>query len=71
VGEPEGRDDDGADRRRWPRPDSAYRSSGVFVAKSVTADISVTAYEPWRRFATRSDQMTSLRNLKRLAESGG
>lgn len=103
-----------------PGPDSAYRSSGVFVGKPVTADISVTAYEPSRRFAIRSDQhqegkrdvwyvndytltpvgtgtwlskrvtsngnpaifylaypairsdqMTSLRNLKRLAESGG
>lgn len=103
-----------------PGPDSAYRSSGVFVGKPVTADISVTVYEPPRRFAIRSDQhqegkrdvwyvndytltpadtgtrlskrvtsngnpaifylaypairsdrMTSLRNLKRLAESGG
>ena len=39
-----------------PRPDSAYRSSGVFVGKPVTADITVTAYEPPRRFAIRSDQ---------------
>ena len=103
-----------------PGPDSACRSSGVFVGKPVTADISVTVYEPPRRFAIRSDQhqegkrdvwyvndytltpadtgtrlskrvtsngnpaifylaypairsdqMTSLRNLKRLAESGG
>ena len=103
-----------------PGPGAAYRSSGVFVGKPVTADIAVTAYEPSRRFAIRSDQhqegkrdvwyvndytltptgtgtrlskrvtsngnpaifylaypairsdqMTSLRNLKRLAESGG
>ena len=39
-----------------PGTDSAYRSSGVFVGKAVTADISVTAYEPSRRFAIRSDQ---------------
>lgn len=32
-----------------PGPDSAYRSSGVFVGNPVTADISVTAYEPSRR----------------------
>ncbi len=103
-----------------PGPDSTYRSSGVFVGKPVTADTSVTVYEPSHRFAIRSDQhqegkrdvwyvndytltpagtgtrlskrvtsngnraifslaypairsdqMTSLRNLKRLAESGG
>jgi uncharacterized protein YndB with AHSA1/START domain len=102
-----------------PGPDAAYRSSGVFVGKPVTADITVTAYDPPRRFAIRSDQhqegkkdvwyvndytltpanggtvltkhvtsngnpaifyiaypavradaMTSLRNLKRAAESG-
>jgi hypothetical protein len=39
-----------------PGPDSAYRSSGVFVGKPVTIDISVTVYEPSRRFAIRSDQ---------------
>src|SRR2546423_7906434 len=39
-----------------PGSASAYRSSGVFVGKSVTADITVTAYEPPRRFAIRSDQ---------------
>jgi uncharacterized protein YndB with AHSA1/START domain len=39
-----------------PGPDARYRSSGVFVGKPVTADISVTAYEPPRRFAIRSDQ---------------
>jgi uncharacterized protein YndB with AHSA1/START domain len=39
-----------------PGPESSYRSSGVFVGKPVTADISVTAYEPPRRFAIRSDQ---------------
>lgn len=103
-----------------PGPDASYRSSGVFVGKPVTADFSITAYEPPRRFAIRSnqhqegkkdiwylndylltpdgggtrvskrvtsngnpamfylaypairaDQMTSLRNLKRLAESSG
>jgi uncharacterized protein YndB with AHSA1/START domain len=103
-----------------PGADSSYRSSGIFVGKPVTADISVTAYDPPRRFAIRSeqhqegkkdvwyvndytlmpdgagtrltkrvtsngnpaiffiaypavraDQMKSLRNLKRLAESSG
>jgi uncharacterized protein YndB with AHSA1/START domain len=39
-----------------PGPDSAYRSSGVFVGKPVSADISVTAYDPPRRFTIRSDQ---------------
>jgi uncharacterized protein YndB with AHSA1/START domain len=102
-----------------PGPDARYRSSGVFVGKPVSADISVVAYEEPGRFAIRSeqhqdgkkdvwyvndytltregggtrltkrvtsngnplifyvaypairsDQMTSLRNLKRLAEFG-
>jgi hypothetical protein len=119
VGEPEGQDDDGADGRIRAGPDAAYRSSGIFVSKPVSADISVVAYEKPGRFAIRSeqhqegkndiwyvndytltpegggtrltkrvtsngnplifyvaypgvraDQMTSLRNLKRLAESG-
>lgn len=39
-----------------PGPESSYRSSGVFVGKPVTADISVTAFDPPRRFAIRSDQ---------------
>lgn len=39
-----------------PGPESRYRSGGVFVNKAVTADISVTAWEPPRRFAIRSDQ---------------
>ncbi len=39
-----------------PGPDARYRSSGVFVGKPVSADISVTAYDPPRRFAIRSDQ---------------
>lgn len=39
-----------------PGADATYRSSGVFVGKPVTADITVTAYEPPRRFAIRSDQ---------------
>jgi len=102
-----------------PGADAKYRSSGVFVGKPVSADITVTSYDPPRRFAIRSDQhqegkkdvwylndytlspanggtvvtkhvtsngnpamffiaypavradaMTSLRNLKRVAESG-
>ena len=102
-----------------PGPEAAYRSSGVFVGKPVTADISVIAYEKPGRLAIRSDQhqdgkkdvwyvndytltpeaegtrlkkhvtsngnpaifylaypavradqMTSLRNLKRMAETG-
>jgi len=39
-----------------PGADATYRSSGVFVKKAVSADISVTAYDPPRRFAIRSDQ---------------
>jgi hypothetical protein len=39
-----------------PGKDSRYRSAGVFVNKQVTADITVTAFEPGRRFAIRSDQ---------------
>jgi uncharacterized protein YndB with AHSA1/START domain len=39
-----------------PGADARYRSSGVFVGKAVSADITVTAYEPPRRFAIRSDQ---------------
>ena len=39
-----------------PGPDSRYHSAGVFVNKAVTADISVTAFDPPRRFAIRSDQ---------------
>ena len=39
-----------------PGSGSAYRSSGIFVGKPVTADITVTAYEAPRRFAIRSDQ---------------
>jgi uncharacterized protein YndB with AHSA1/START domain len=39
-----------------PGADAKYRSSGVFVGKPVSADITVTAYEPPRRFAIRSDQ---------------
>jgi len=39
-----------------PGPEARYRSSGVFVGKAVSADISVTAYDPPRRFAIRSDQ---------------
>jgi uncharacterized protein YndB with AHSA1/START domain len=39
-----------------PGADARYRSSGLFVGKQVSADITVTAYEPPRRFAIRSDQ---------------
>jgi uncharacterized protein YndB with AHSA1/START domain len=39
-----------------PGRDARYRSSGVFVGKPVSADITVTAYDPPRRFAIRSDQ---------------
>ena len=39
-----------------PGVDAKYRSSGVFVGKPVSADITVTAYDPPRRFAIRSDQ---------------
>ena len=39
-----------------PGPQAPYRSSGVFVNKPVGADISVTAFDPPRRFAIRSDQ---------------
>lgn len=39
-----------------PGAGARYRSSGVFVGKPVSADITVTAYEPPRRFAIRSDQ---------------
>lgn len=39
-----------------PGPDSRYRSSAIFVGKAVSADITVTAYDPGRRFSIRSDQ---------------
>lgn len=39
-----------------PGPTSTYRSSGVFVGNNVSADITVTAFDPPRRFAIRSDQ---------------
>ena len=39
-----------------PGAASKYRSSGVFVKKAVSADITVTEYDPPRRFAIRSDQ---------------
>ena len=39
-----------------PGPDARYRSTGVFAGKPVGADIAVTAYDPPRRFAIRSDQ---------------
>jgi uncharacterized protein YndB with AHSA1/START domain len=39
-----------------PGPKSTYRSSGVFTGKKVSADITVTAFDPPRRFAIRSNQ---------------
>jgi uncharacterized protein YndB with AHSA1/START domain len=39
-----------------PGPTSTYRSSGVFTGKNVSADITVTAFDPPRRFAIRSNQ---------------
>jgi uncharacterized protein YndB with AHSA1/START domain len=35
---------------------STYRSTGVFTGKQVSADLTVTAFEPPRRFAVRSNQ---------------
>jgi uncharacterized protein YndB with AHSA1/START domain len=35
---------------------STYRSTGVFAGKAVSADITVTAFDPPRRFAFRLDQ---------------
>jgi uncharacterized protein YndB with AHSA1/START domain len=39
-----------------PGPDARYRSTGLFAGKPVAADITVTAFDPPRRFAIRSDQ---------------
>ena len=39
-----------------PGADARYRSGGVFVGKQVSADITVTRFEPDRVFAIRSDQ---------------
>jgi uncharacterized protein YndB with AHSA1/START domain len=39
-----------------PGPASTYRSSGVFTGKAVSADLTVTAFDPPRRFAIRSNQ---------------
>ncbi len=39
-----------------PGPSSRYRSTGLFVKKPVSADISVTAYDPPRKIALHSDQ---------------
>ncbi len=39
-----------------PGTEARYRSSGIFVKSPVTADISVTAFDPPRVFAIRSDQ---------------
>ena len=39
-----------------PGAASTYRSSGVFAGKQVSADISVTTFDPPRRLSIRSDQ---------------
>ena len=39
-----------------PGPDARYRTQGMFVNRSVSADITVTAFERPRRFSIRSDQ---------------
>jgi hypothetical protein len=39
-----------------PGPDARYRSSCIFVNRSVTADVAVTAFDPQKRFSLRSDQ---------------
>jgi uncharacterized protein YndB with AHSA1/START domain len=39
-----------------PGQSATYRSSGVFTGKNVSADITVTAFDPPRRFAIRSMQ---------------
>ena len=39
-----------------PGQGSTYRSTGVFTGKQVSADLTVTAFDPPRRFAVRSDQ---------------
>jgi len=39
-----------------PGPSATYRSSGVFTGKNVSADISVTKFDPPREFSIRSDQ---------------
>ncbi|MGH2634622.1 MAG: SRPBCC family protein [Actinomycetota bacterium] len=39
-----------------PGPASTYRSSGVFTGKNVSADITVTTFDPPRRFTIRSNQ---------------
>jgi uncharacterized protein YndB with AHSA1/START domain len=39
-----------------PGRDARYRSTGVFSGKEVSADISVTTFDPSREFSIRSDQ---------------
>lgn len=39
-----------------PGPSSTYRSGGVFTGKNVSADITVKAFDPSRRFVIRSEQ---------------
>jgi uncharacterized protein YndB with AHSA1/START domain len=39
-----------------PGQGSTYRSTGVFTGKPVSADISVTTFDPPKRFAIRSNQ---------------
>jgi uncharacterized protein YndB with AHSA1/START domain len=39
-----------------PGPSATYHSSGVFTGKNVSADVSVTKFDPPREFSIRSDQ---------------
>jgi uncharacterized protein YndB with AHSA1/START domain len=39
-----------------PGSSSTYRSSGIFGGKAVSADLSVTKFDPPREFSIRSDQ---------------
>jgi uncharacterized protein YndB with AHSA1/START domain len=39
-----------------PGPGATYRSTGVFTGKNVSADVSVTKFDPSREFSIRSDQ---------------
>jgi len=39
-----------------PGPDARYHSAGIFVGKPVSADITVTRFEPGKAFTIRSDQ---------------
>jgi uncharacterized protein YndB with AHSA1/START domain len=39
-----------------PGPNARYRSTGVFTGKEVSADVSVTRFDPSREFSIRSNQ---------------